>query len=440
MNAVSRAFARARDGDAPAAASAPPKPKASKGGLELLFHTQLEGDGLVDAVRSQQGLIAAADVDGAVTFVDGADGRIRACHDVHDESPNTLAFTSNGTWLLHGSDDGNVRIVAPATGEVVHVHAVTEPAEAGKRPRCYAVDHLVALDDAAFVAAAGGLAHACRHHPSAGGSRGSGSSGGSSSGGWQLEHAHSAGSPIRALCRAPLQWSEWAYAIAYQGGARLVSKEGEAVRQLSTERVVKSLAGFGPWLAAASYREGGVELWNLATSVGDQPTRTLRGYCGTEGSSLCWQTGGRSLAVGGTKAAIFDFTGENPHHPYRKPGPAPIAGQPDLVPRICMANGGERCAWSPRGGGGAAAERLATVDKQGAVRLWQAHGAPLKKGGFGDVRQPQNMKPQFYTFVKGDAVHPAGEAVEPCALLWLRDDVVAVAYATAEIVAWRVAV
>jgi hypothetical protein len=49
------------------------------------------------------------------------------------------------------------------------------------------------------------------------------------------------------------------------------------------------------------------------------------------------------------------------------------------------------------------------------------------------------MKPQFYTYVRQDATHPSGDAVEACALLWLAADAVAVGYFTGEIVAWRVA-
>ena len=59
--------------------------------------------------------------------------------------------------------------------------------------------------------------------------------------------------------------------------------------------------------------------------------------------------------------------------------------------------------------------------------------------------QPHLMKPQFYTFPKKDAVHPSGEAVEACALMWLRADAVAVGYFTAgpdnkgEVVAFELA-
>jgi hypothetical protein len=57
----------------------------------------------------------------------------------------------------------------------------------------------------------------------------------------------------------------------------------------------------------------------------------------------------------------------------------------------------------------------------------------------GNAHNPQSMKPQFYTYVRQDATHPSGDAVEACALLWLAADAVAVGYFTGEIVAWRVA-
>ena len=45
---------------------------------------------------------------------------------------------------------------------------------------------------------------------------------------------------------------------------------------------------------------------------------------------------------------------------------------------------------------------------------------------------------RFYTFPRQDAAHPTGAAIEPAALLWLREDALAVGYSTGEIVAWRV--
>ena len=50
------------------------------------------------------------------------------------------------------------------------------------------------------------------------------------------------------------------------------------------------------------------------------------------------------------------------------------------------------------------------------------------------------MKPQLYTFLQHDAAHPSGDAVRACALVWLGADVVAVGFATGDLVAWRVAV
>ena len=85
------------------------------------------------------------------------------------------------------------------------------------------------------------------------------------------------------------------------------------------------------------------------------------------------------------------------------------------------------------------AARLATVDKQGVLRLWQPLSQPLRKGGNGNPGQPHLMKPQFYAFPRQDAAHPTGDAVEASALLWLSADVVAVGYTTGELIAWRMA-
>ena len=68
------------------------------------------------------------------------------------------------------------------------------------------------------------------------------------------------------MCAAPQSeeafW--WAYAVAVAGGVRLVSRAGEAVRELTTQRTLRSLGAHGPWLAAASM-EGALELWDLVT-------------------------------------------------------------------------------------------------------------------------------------------------------------------------------
>ena len=96
-------------------------------------------------------------------------------------------------------------------------------------------------------------------------------------------------------------------------------------------------------------------------------------------------------------------------------------------------------AWAPHRERGAATT-LATLGKDGVVRLWQPRGLPLRKGGKGDPSQPQRMKPQFYTFARHDAAHPSGEAVKVCSLMWLPGDTVAVGDVTGEVVAWRTAV
>lgn len=120
-------------------------------------------------------------------------------------------------------------------------------------------------------------------------------------------------------------------------------------------------------------------------------------------------------------------------------------GQPDPVPRVCMAdNHVQAVAWAPVGeelgeerGAGA---MLATLGKDGAVRVWQPRGPPLRRGGKGDPSQPQLMKPQLYTFLQHDAAHPSGDAVRACTLAWLSEDVVAVGFATGDLIAWRIVI
>ena len=421
--AVARAFAP-QPQSAPAE---PSRPTAIKNGLELLWHAKL-GESLSYAVKMPGApLLAAATGEGAVVFVSSEDGKVAArCDDLCDAPPNVMLFAS--AWLVHCSDDSMVRIVASDTAKVVHTHVVAEPAEAGKRSRCVAIDHAVILDGAAFVAAAGTLVHAC------------------SVPGGELVHTLHAPSPVRAMCVAPEgQSSEWAYAIAYKGGVQLVAKDGVVLRELRTQRVLNSLDAFGPWIAAAAY-DGIIELWDLVTPRHSEAPNAhilLRATCGINGSSLAWRPDGGALAAGGARAAVFDFTGAAPAHPYRRQH-APPAGQPDPVPRVCMADGGHIVEWAPPGDShradGTPMSEFASLNTQeGQVRLWQPHGTPLKKGGSGNPSQPQLMKPQFYTFTKQDAVHPSGEAVEACSLMWLSQSAVAVGYFTGEIVAWRVA-
>ena len=447
-----------------------------KGGLDVLFRTRFdvglfEMMGMKHPAHDGSALLAASTADGAVIFVDGSDGRVVARCELEgvDDPPNVMCFAgaegaagaAGAQLLIAGYDDAQCRTLSVA-GELVHAHSVTEPKEDGKRPRVSPIDHMaVRLDSATYVAAAGKLVHACRVSDG------------------QLEHAHHVSSPVRALCGAPVRErqspadSGWAYAIACADGVRLVSSAGEAVAQLGSKFTVRSLAAFGPWVAAAGM-EGAIELWDtdvtmayieecrregrvLPTGAAAPAYRTLRGNCGSDGYSMGWRADGGGLAAGGRKTCVFDFTGANPAHPYRPkvPALAPRAGQPDPVPRVCMAadRGAPFVAWAPArpaivvdvSAEGAAAPppsepELATVDDSGGVQLWQPHGLPMRKGGVGDPSQPQRMKPQFYTFVKCDAVHPSAEAAKPCALVWLPGDhvTVAVGYFSGEIVAWRV--
>lgn len=441
--AVKRAFDLTKNNAAAHHAAAPSKPSGpAKGGLDMLFRTSFD-IGLFNVVaqtdEAGSPLLAAATADGVLSFVDASDGRIVARCDSEDveDPPNVMSF-AGAQFLVACGDDAQCRTIS-VTGELVHAHSVTEPVADGKRPRVSSIDHMAVLGGVTYVAAAGRLVHCVSDG--------------------KLEHAHHAASPVRALCASPTREqhpstaSQWAYAIACAESVTLVSSAGEAVAQLSSKYTVRSLSAFGPWLAAAGM-EGAIELWDVDGTAVDTPAyHTLRSNCGSDGYSLGWRADGGALAVGGRKAAVFDFTGENKPHPYRAKagwaGWAARAGQPDLVPRICMANMGEGLgapfvAWSPArpasNPAGAPSAEMATVDDMGGVQLWQPHGLPCRKGGVGDPAQPQRMKPQFYTFINHDAVHPSGEACKPCALVWLRGQAaVAVGYFSGEIVAWRVA-
>jgi len=86
------------------------------------------------------------------------------------------------------------------SGTLLFAHSVAEAPAAGKRARCVASDHLVALASGGFVAAAGRLVHACGvpgADPALGLTEDAPC--------WQLEHALVAEAPIRALCAAPLE-------------------------------------------------------------------------------------------------------------------------------------------------------------------------------------------------------------------------------------------
>ena len=404
----------------PTAAPSRSKPNVRLGGLDVEFRAKV-GESLWCVARAPSGLLAAATAEGVVVFVDGARGAIRARSEATGEPPNAMAFTGDSRFLLCCADDGCARALDAANGGVIFEHTVAEEPVAGKRPRVVAADHCIALADA-LVAAAGRLIHACAV-PSG-----------------TLEHALSADAPVRALRgAAPGAAPGWAYAAAYTGGVLLVSRGGEIVRELQSERPLRSLATSERWLAAAAF-DGTVELWENVAEPAASPDggagHQLQAHCGSDAEALCWSADGGGLALSGKSAAVFDFTGANPPHPYRRAAGA--RGEPDPLPRVCMDDKHARwVAWAPHSEPRGAATTLATASSDGTVRVWQPRGTPLRKGGKGDPAQPERMKPQFYTFLKRDAAHPSGDAVGVSALVWLGEEVVAVGYETGDIVAWR---
>jgi WD40 repeat protein len=231
-----------------------------------------------------------------------------------------------------------------------------------------------------------------------------------------------------------------AYAIAYATGIKLVGRAGDSMRELATQRVVRSLSACGPWLAAATM-DGCIELWDLertamasAASATGRAHHSLMPRSSSDGLGIAWRADGGGLALSGKRTAIYDFTGANPAHPYRKGGAPGRPGQPDTIPRIGMADGAERVAWAPHQTEGST---CATVSEQGVLRLWRQNGPPLKKGANGDPSNAFTLSPQFYIWPTHDALHPSGESAKPCALVWLRDDTVAVGYFSGDIVAWH---
>ena len=235
--AVKRAFASSGQSSQTASATTA-APSVAKGGLESIFHTKFD-TGLYSAVKADAiPLVAAALADGCVVFVDATDGRVVArCDELLDSDPPNVMVFASSQWLVHCSDDANVRCLS-TMGELVHTHAVAEPAQDGKRPRSVAVDHATVLDGgAAYVAAAGRLIHACRVPEG------------------DLEHAVQLASPVRALCAAPQSGpsQQWSYAVAMAEGVRLISRAGESVRELTSKRIVRSLSAYGPWLAAGTF-------------------------------------------------------------------------------------------------------------------------------------------------------------------------------------------
>ena len=201
LNAVQRAFQR---DSAPPASAEPKKVAVRKGGLEVIYHVKVgeslcclaKAPGLVEAPRRR---VAAATDGGDVAFLDAADGSVCARSDATDEPPNAMAFTHDGLCLVSVSDDGIARVM-DESGALLFAHAVAEAPAAGKRARCFAADHLIALGSGGFVAAAGRVVHTCRGpgaEPELGSAAGAP--------GWQLAHALVADAPIRALCGAPLE-------------------------------------------------------------------------------------------------------------------------------------------------------------------------------------------------------------------------------------------
>ena len=408
------------------------QPSVRKGGLEPIFKVKVGEHLACVAVAPDRLSLAAATGTGAVVFIDAADGATRARFEGAgaEEAPNALAFGSDSRWVVAAYDDGYARVAAADSGTLLVEHAVAEAPTEGKRARRCAADHVVTLASAfasssrlAFVAAAGRLVHAVAVP------------------GGALEHALVAEKPVRGLCVPPPGGAQaWAYAASHQGGVLLVSRRGEVVRRLSSDEPLRAVAAFGRWLAAAAF-DGSVELWDVAASSGKAAgpggsDHLLRTSCGSDGEALAWAADGSGLAVSGKRAAIYDFTGLNPAHPYRRGDGAP--GAPDPVPIVCMDDGHhERVAWAPHARGRGAATTLATLGRDGALRLWQPRGRPLRKGGNGNPAQPERMKPQFYTFVKLDAAHPTGAAVRARGLDWLSETAVVAGFANGDVVAWR---
>ena len=139
--AVKRAFAK------PKPQQESERPSVGKGLLAPLYHAKFDA-GLCSAVKMPDDhdgqVIAAALADGSLVFVDGTSGRVMAkCDFVNEDPPNVLLFAGT-KHVVHCCDDACVRVIS-LDGEIVYTHAVTEPAQDGKRPRCYSIDHAAAL-------------------------------------------------------------------------------------------------------------------------------------------------------------------------------------------------------------------------------------------------------------------------------------------------------
>ena len=378
-----RALVPSSKAEAPAAPAAPSRPVLRLGGLDVAWRVSL---GRIRCAAVRDSRLAAATDDGAVVFLDAGGAVAARSAPVEDSEANDVALGADGSW------------------------AVAAPAAAGKRQRRVAATRVLALPRDRFAAAAGRLVHAVDARSGA------------------LAHAVACDAPVRGLCAAPPEIDAWAYGCSHGGGVVLVADDGSVAARLASARPLRALAASATWLAAATF-DGAVELWDAAAPAGEPDGAvSLRSSCGCDGAECAW-SGDGDLAVSGARAAVFDFSGDAPHHPYRR-GPAPAPGEPDPVPRVCMAEGpAVRVAWGP---GGA----LATAAADGVVRVWRPRGR-LRKGGQGRADRPETMRPQFFAFPKRDAAHPSGDAAAPAALAWLGDGTVAACYEAGDVVAWR---
>ena len=423
---VRDAFSGAKPPSAPTRA----RLEAQKGGLELLYHVHLS-EFLGSAALSSGGMLAVTTAD-QVIIVDAKDGTVSVSSDaLGDDPPNAVAWSPGATWIVCCSDDGYAGVMASSSGTVALEHLVAEDAEPGKRRRCVPSDHAIFVTDNIVVAAAGRLIHACLVP------------------GGDMQHSVAADAPVCALCRSPPNLeAHWAYAAGYKGGVLLVSTRGERVGQLYSRGHLRSLAVSAQWLAGGGF-DGTLELWDVAKRAeeAERPSeaeKTLMSFCGSDGVALAWNIHGGSLAVTGKRAAVIDFTGEEPPHPYRSAAFAAATyqrrpGEPDPVPRVCMGDSAQRLAWAPHRSPGTT-NALATTGTDGVLHVWRPYSLPLRKGGVGNPAQPHRMKPQFYTHLKADAAHPSGEARSTCALMWLSDSTVAACYDKGDLVAWQLAV
>ena len=398
---------------AEAPAAAPRRPVLQKGGLDVSWCTNV-GSGIACVAQAPSSLLAVATDDGVIVFVDNDGGITARSQPLAEEGPNAMAFAADASWLVACFDDGYARVLRsttrittsyPARGTpplrslgasadfaLVVEHAVVAAPVEGKRARRVAATHCVALGDAygtsnvcAFVCSAGKLVH-CVDVPSG-----------------ELRHSHTFEAPVRAICADEV---EGYYVVYGTTVAHVNYSDGGMTARYTSSRPLRSLAPrTGGWLAASTF-DGAIEVWD-----DEQFERSLQSHCRTDGEALAWSADGGFLAVTGARAACFDFTGQRPQHPYRKPqyhGNEEVRYEPDVIPRVCgWAKSREKCvAWAP---GGAI---LATVDAVGVVRLWNLRGR-LKKGGRGSPDRPELMLPPFFCFPQLDGAHPSGDTAKP---------------------------